>query len=223
MVAASPSFMSFVEAFVETMPPGSAMHLQDISWEQYERYLREVDEKIHVRLSYDDGRLEIMSLSPEHEGIAGLFPHLIFVLAQECQMRFLSRRSTTMRKQAKAKGTEPDDCYYFKNYPAIAGKKRFDLAVDPPPDLALEIDITSPSLSKFAIYAAIGVPELWRHSGNRMQFYRLDGDAYVEISHSDLFPFLTPDVLLNHLRQGELSDTVAMANEFRDWVRAHKQ
>ncbi len=224
MVAApSPDLFAFVEGFVDTAPPGSAMLLRDVSWENYERYLRAVDRRLPVRLSYDEGRLEIMSLSPEHERIGKLIPHLIFVLAQECGMKYLSLGSTTMRKRKKSKGLEPDDCYYFNNLAAVRQIKRMDMTVTPPPDLALEIDITSPSLSKEPIYAALGVPELWRHTGKRMQFFRLEGDAYVEISHSERFPFLTPDVLHNHLRQGELSDITEMAENFRIWVRAHKQ
>lgn len=222
MVAASPRFQSFIETFVTDMSPGSALHLQNVSWEEYESYLKELGDAYRLRLSYDEGRLEIMSPSFEHEDIAGMFPHLILVLARECGMKCKSARSTTMRKRSRSKGLEPDDCYYFKNYQAVLGKKQLDLAVDPPPDLALEIDITSPSLNKLDIYAAIGVPELWRYRSQRMQFFRLAGDAYVEISHSDLFPFLTPEVMLNHLRQGALADIVELTDNFRTWVRAHK-
>ena len=220
--ATSFDYLAFVEGFVDNTPPGSAMLLQDVNWEEYERYLRAVDRKLPVRLSYDEGRLEIMALSPEHERIGKLIPHLIFVLAQVCGMKFLSLGSTTMRKRKKSKGLEPDDCYYFNNLAAVSQIKRMDMTVTPPPDLALEIDITSPSLSKEPIYAALGVPELWRHTGNHMQFFRLAGDEYVEISHSDLFPFLTPDILLNHLKQGALSDITEMAENFRIWVKAHK-
>ncbi len=224
MVAApSPDLLALVENFVYNTPPGSAMLLQDVSWDEYERYLRAVDRKIHVRLSYDDGRLEIMSLSPEHEIIGGLFPLVIFVLAQECGMKYLSLRSTTMRKRPKAKGLEPDDCYYFNNLAAVRQLKRMDMDVTPPPDLALEIDITSPSLSKEPIYAALGVPELWRHTGKSMHFLRLEESGYVEIERSALFPFLTPEAVQSALLNGELTDVTTMTEEFRDWVKAHKQ
>lgn len=222
IAATSPDLLDFVETFVYNTPPGSAMILQNVSWEEYERYLHAVDRKIHVRLSYDDGRLEIMSLSPEHEMIGGLFPFLIFVLAQECEMKCLSLGSTTMRKRPKAKGLEPDDCYYFNNLDAIRGLKRMDMEVTPPPDLALEIDVTHPSLSKEPIYAVLGVPELWRHTGQRLQFFRLADGGYVEIERSVLFPFLTPAAVQTALQQGELTDMTTMAEEFRTWVRAHK-
>jgi Uma2 family endonuclease len=222
IAAASPDLLDFVETFVYNTPPGSAMILQNVSWEEYERYLHAVDGKVHVRLSYDDGRLEIMSLSPEHEFISHLFPYLILVLAQECALKFLSLGSTTMRKRPNTKGLEPDDCYYFNNLDAIRGLERMDMDVTPPPDLALEIDITSPSLSKEPIYAALGVPELWRHTGKSLHFFRLSEGSYIEIDHSALFPFLTPGAVQRVLLQGELTDVTTMTEEFRVWVNAHK-
>jgi Uma2 family endonuclease len=163
-----------------------------------------------------------MTVSPEHEGPANLLPHLIMVIAEELDLNFLSRGSTTLRRRRKARGTDPDDCFYFNSFKKISGKKRIDLEVDPPPDLAIEIDITHASIRKFPIYASIGVPELWRYQGGKMKFYRLVGDDYEEIANSDLFQFLTPDVVLSFLRKGENEGTVPMAREFRKWVKAHK-
>jgi Uma2 family endonuclease len=206
---------------IEAMPPGATLTLQNIGWEEYEDLLHEFDERPGIRFTYDQGRLEIMTLSAEHEGIAGLFPALVLILAEECRTDYLSRKSTTMRKRKKSRGLEPDDCFYFRNFKRISGKKTLDLTVDPPPDLAIEVDVTSGSMNKFPIYAAIGVPELWRHDGRRVQFYRLVDGQYTEITHSDLFPFLTPDVVSKSLRKGESEGTVAMAKAFRTWVRRH--
>lgn len=204
------------------MPPGSAIHLQDVSWDDYENYLAEIGDDFRLRLSYDEGRLEIMSPSFEHENISDHFPVLIFVLATECGLKYQGARSTTMRKKSRGKGIEADNSYYFKNLAAVRGKKQIDLNLDPPPDLALEIDITSPSLKKLDIYAAIGVPELWHYRHQRLQFFRLENGTYAEITHSDLFPFLTPDVFLAHLRQGTLCDITEMAENFHAWVKANK-
>ena len=218
----SRAYQSFIETFASKTSLGTALLLENVSWDEYENYLKEIGDDYRLRLSYDDGRLEIMSPSFEHEDIASAFPILIFALAQECGMKYKGARSTTMRKKPKTKGIEPDDCYYFKNYQALIGKKTIDLAVDPPPDLALEIDITSPSLKKLGIYAAIGVPELWRFRSQRMQFFRLVGDEYVELSHSDLFPFLTPDVIVSYLRQAALTDYLELSDNFRKWIRANR-
>src|SRR6266704_128399 len=145
-------------ALIEAMPPGAVLTLQSIDWDEYEELLRELDERPGVRLTYDHGRLEIMTLSPEHELLAGLFPALILVLAEECGLNYLSYKSTTLRKRKKSRGAEADDCFYFRDFKRIADKKTLDLSVDPPPGLVIEIDISSGSISKFPIYAAVGVP-----------------------------------------------------------------
>lgn len=207
---------------IEMMPPGTALTFSHVSWDEYEELLEDLAESPSYRLTYDNGRLEIMTLSPEYEGPANLLPHLIAVIAEELDIDFLSRGSTTLRKKKRAKGTDPDDCYYFKEYKKISGKKRLDLTIDPPPDLAIEVDITSGSIPKFPIYAAIGVPELWRHDGKQVQFYRLEDEDYYEIDASDLFPFLTPDVVLEFLEEGEAEGTIAMVKKFRKWVQANK-
>ena len=218
MIATSTDYLTMIEM----MPPGTVLTFSEISWDEYEELLEDLADQPYYRLTYDNGRLEIMTLSSEHEGPAHLLPHLIAVIAEECDLDFLSRGSTTLRKKKKAKGTDPDDCYYFKEYKKISGKKRLDLSVDPPPDLAIEIDITSGSIPKFPIYAALGVPELWRHDGHQMHFYRLEEEDYYEIEASDLFPFLTPDVVLTFLEEGEEEGTIAMVKKFRRWVQAHK-
>jgi Uma2 family endonuclease len=219
MVPTATNYLDLIEA----MPPGAVLTLSNLAWEEYDALLHELDEQPYYRLTYDNGRLEIMTLSPEHEIPAALFSALILVLAEECRLNYLSLRSTTLRKRKKAKGTEPDDCYYFKDFKKMVGKKAIDLSVDPPPDLALEVDITYGSIDKFPIYASIGVPELWRYNGEKTKFYRLAGADYVEISHSDLFPFLAPDVLARFLQQGAAAGTVVMVNKFRKWVKAQRK
>jgi Uma2 family endonuclease len=209
-------------AAIKAMPPGAVQLFNYVSWAEYEKLLEALDELPRYRLSYDNGRLEVMTVSAEHEKPVGLLPHLIFVLAEELDMNFLSLRSTTMRKQKKSKGTDPDDCYYFENFKKVSQKKRIDLSVDPPPDLAIEVDVTNRSLNKLPIYAAIGTPEFWRYYRDQMWFYRLVGEEYQPISHSDRFPFLTPDMLTAFLRKGALEGTLAVVKEFRKWVHENK-
>ena len=212
-------------ALIEKMPPGAVTILPDVEWEEYEELLHELDERSGVRLTYDSGRLQIMTLSFGHERIVDMFPHLIMALALECGMNFIGAKSTTFRKELDEKGTEPDDCYYFTNFKQVAGKEKtaIDLSVDPPPELAFEVDITSPSLDKLPIYAAIGVPELWRYTKNGFEFYRLEDGEYFEITHSDLFPFLTPDDVYSFLSIGVAEGAVVMANEFREWIKTNRR
>jgi Uma2 family endonuclease len=210
-------------ALIEAMPEDTVTILNHVDWDDFDSLVYELEGRRDVRLSYYRGKMMLMTSSAEHEQPAHALPYLIFVLAQECGMNYLSCGSSTLRKSTVASGTEPDDCYYFHNFQAIAGKKWLDLDVDPPPDLVVEVDITSPSLNKFPIYAAFGVPELWRHDGERMFFYRLiDGD-YEEIAQSDLFPFLTPEAVTIHLQLGITEGIIVMANSFKDWVKAQRQ
>ncbi len=211
----------YLEA-INHLPVGGTLYLSSVSWDEYEELLEEIDEKRHVRISYDNGRMEIMSLSPEHEGFASLFGYLILVLTEELGLEFVSRRSTTFKRKRMLQGKEPDDCFYIGDLTRVRGKKRLDLDFDSPPDLAVEVDVTNPTLDKMAIYAALGVPEVWRFDEGEVEFYRFAGKRYQLVSTSALFPFLTPSVVADHLRIGDAQSINAMSRAFRDWVRAHK-
>ncbi len=207
---------------IETLPPNSSIVLRDVSWEEYERILVALDERPWLRLTYDRGRLEILTLTPEHERPSRLFTHFVSVLTEETGIDFISFGSTTLRLEKISGGLEADDCYYIGDFSAIVGIKRLDLTLYPPPDLAVETDISHDSLSKFHIYSGLRVKELWRYDGERVEFYRLAGDQYEEISTSDLFPFLQPQVLPQFLHRGETEGINAMRRAFHDWVQANK-
>ena len=208
---------------IKHLPEGGTLHLQDVTWKEYEELVERRDEVSHVRLSFDGGRLEIMSPSAEHERYARLLEHLIAILTEALNLEFDSCGSVTLKRQKKSKGTEPDDCFYIRNVAQSLGKKRINLETgDPPPDLAIEIDVTHPALDKLAIYAGLGVPEVWRYNGARAEFYRLVEEGYVVIPTSDLFPFLAAAALVDFLRLGGSQGVNAMRRAFHAWVEAHK-
>ena len=120
------------------------------------------------RLTYDRGTLGIMSPSSEHERYNRAVAQIVEELAAELDVDMDSLGSTTFRREDIDRGFEPDSCLYVRNAPRVRGKKRIDLAADPPPDLVIEIDITSPSLNKFPVLAHVGVPEVWRFDGERL-------------------------------------------------------
>ena len=206
-----------------SLPPGAMLSLADISWQEYEDLLVDLDEKPHLRLTYDHGDLEIMTLSPEHEGYRGLFTHLIQILTEATETDFIALGSTTLRDQLVESGVEPDDCYYIGEFDAVASKKRLDLSVDASPDLAVKIDITNRSLGKLPLYAELRINELWRFDGSQMQFLKLKGKQYVEIDQSDRFNFLTPGDLVPFLVQGRTRGINTMRRAFRDWVELNKR
>jgi Uma2 family endonuclease len=208
---------------IEHLPDGVMLRLEHISWDDYEQLLEDLILWPGMRVSYDHGRVEIMSPTSEHEEYKGFILRLVHVLTEEANIILEARGSSTIKQKRLRKGAEPDECFYVQNANAIIGKRTIDLNVDPPPDVIVEIDITSESLSKFPIYAAFGVPEIWRYDGQQAWMYRLIDQDYVEIESSIALPILTPPVLVEFL---ELSKThgqsVALA-AFRLWVREGKQ
>jgi Uma2 family endonuclease len=162
--------------------------LRNISWETFETLLKETGEDRGSRFAYDCGTLEIMTPLFEHENPKIQFARLIFALVEELEIEIKSAGSTTLKRKIANTGIEPDSCYYIQNEAVVRSNQTLDLATDPPPDLAIEIDITSSYINKFGIYAALGVNELWRYNGQDLKFYYLEEDKYIECEFSIAFP-----------------------------------
>lgn len=194
--------------------------LKGIRWHTFEALLAETGDDRHTRFAYDGFALEIMTPLYEHEGRKTQIHNFIVVFADLFETQLRSAGSTTLRQQARQKGIEPDNCYYIQNASAIAGKRRIDLTLDPPPDLAIEIDITHSSLDKLQIYADLGVPELWRYEGDRLTFYGLQGGRYQEISHSVAFPLVSSAGLEPFLQRSWEEDDMGVLRSLREWVRS---
>lgn len=141
-------------------PPEQRVVLDNISWELYEELLAAHQDCSAPRFTYDRGLLEIVSPSAEHEHLKEMATLLVNIAAEEMSVNVEGFGSTTFRREDLARGFEPDACFYVQNVGRVKGKTRLDLTVDPPPDVIVEIDITSPSLSKFPIYAQMAVPEV---------------------------------------------------------------
>jgi Uma2 family endonuclease len=169
-----------------TVPPGQRILLRDISWQQFEAILEDLGEHRASRVAYDNGLLEIMTPLPEHETGKVLIGDLVKILLEELDIEFWSLGSTTFKNQLMSQGIEPDDCFYIQNEAALRGKERLDLTTDPPPDLALEIDVTSRTHP--SIYEALGVPELWRFEKGKLQINVLQNGKYVICESSPNFP-----------------------------------
>jgi Uma2 family endonuclease len=193
--------------------------LYDIDWKTYTRLLRAFEGRRRFRLTYDRGTLEIMSPLWEHEGPAYVFGSFIDVLTDELNLPRRSGRTITLRRRRAQRGLEPDNCYWIANAPRVQGRARLDLRTDPPPDLAIEIDVTSSSLDRMSIYAALGVPEVWRLSPQGLTFNALRGRAYQDQPTSLSFPGLTPADLSGFLTQLVHADETVLLRQFRQWVR----
>jgi Uma2 family endonuclease len=205
--------------------PSECLLLHGISWTTYERLLVELEESHqHHRLTYDDGDLEIMSPSPKHERFKKLMGRLIEAMTEELRIPISSGGSTTFKSALLKKGLEPDECYWIANEAKVRGMDEFVWGQDPPPDLAVEVDITRSALRRFGIYASLGIPEIWRWKKNRLVFHELvpatgaNGD-YREIAKSRSFPFLGPEPLTRFLLEAHATDETTWILKFRAWVR----
>lgn len=200
-------------------PPEQRIILSNISWETYERLLADHENSSAPRFTYDRGMLEIMSPNPEHEEANRQLAQIVLILAEERSINVRGLGSTTFRREDLERGFEPDSCFYIRNEERVRGKKRIDLTVDPPPDLVIEVDITSPSLGKFPIYARLGVPEVWRYDGEKLSIHQLAGDAgYTEIRRSAVLPDLTTDVLTRFVGRSATLDWLSWVREVRGWA-----
>src|SRR5881409_2873681 len=153
---------------VKTMPATATraetrLLLRNISWETYERLLGESVENCGTRFTYDEGNLEIMVVSIGHETPNRALASLVELTAIETDRDFVRTGSTTFKRKDLFKGFEPDSSFYFRDADMMRDKDELDLAVDPPPELIIEVDIGNSSLNRFPIYASIGVGEVWRY------------------------------------------------------------
>ena len=204
-------------------PAEQKVVLHNVRWETYERLMDERGESRVPRFAFDRGELEIMSPQAEHESISYAAALLIEVLAEEMDIDVYGLGSTTFKREDIERGFEPDQCFYVENWEFIRGKKRLDLTVDPPPELVIEVDITSPSLNKLPIYASFGVSEIWRYDGERMHILELEADRYVKRATSPTLPPLTDDDLTRFVTEGTTLRRRAWMRNVREWARDHVQ
>ncbi|MFM6200402.1 MAG: Uma2 family endonuclease [Dolichospermum sp.] len=199
------------------VPPGQRVILENVTWKELETIIAELGEHRAARIAYDRGILEIMSPLPEHQFDKEIISDLVKALLEELNIEFRCLGSTTFKNQFMAQGIEPDQCFYIQNEAVIRGKKRLDLTIDPPPDLALEIDITS--RTHLNIYQGLKVPEVWRFENGILQINVLQDGVYVESKSSLNFPDLPLiAVIPQYLEKSRTIGRNATLKAFRSWV-----
>ncbi len=199
------------------------MALGHVSWETYERLLADYLDSSSPRFTYDRGTLEIMSPSREHAKLEEVIAAVADVIAEEWQVEFERLGSTTFRRSDLERGLEPDSCFYIQNVEKIRGNREIDLPVDPPPDLVIEVEITSPLLDKVQIYVQLGVPEIWQYDGDRLNILRLAGEHYESSSQSGVLPPLSQSVLADFIEQSKTLTTLAWRRMVRSWAREQQR
>jgi len=201
---------------IETLA-GQSTVLHDVEWQQFESILQDLGDKRSSRIAYLNGVLEIVMPLPEHEKIKVLISYFVQVLMDEMGIDFEGFGSTTFKRVDKLAGLEPDDCFYIQNNVAMRGIRKLDMTIDPPPDLAIEVDVTSKT--KFDVYRILGVPELWLYDQS-LKIYILRDGEYVESQLSPIFGDIPirdviPQFLEISLSQGRSTAMKA----FRLWMQ----
>ena len=196
------------------------MVIPDVEWRAYTKLILAFCGRRDVKLTYDRGVLEIMVPSLEHDDGSWFIGDLVFILAEELGLPLKRGGGVTIRRKLKKKGLEADACFWVANAAKLAGSRRLDLKVHPPPDLAIEVDVSRSSLNRMGIYAALGVPEVWRYDTAALTFHALAGKAYAETPTSLSFPGITAADLLPYIQQAATAgDESPITRAFRAWVR----
>jgi Uma2 family endonuclease len=189
-----------------------------VSWEKYEQMIAWFDGR-HVRLTYDRGELELMTVSHRHENWKHLLGALLLIAAVELGIKIHGGGSMTFKREDLDRGLEPDECYWIEHEAQMRCKDEHDQENDPPPDLVLEVEVSRSTLDRMGIYAALKVPEVWRWDGEQLRFCLLRRGKYVESPVSPSFPMLAGAEILRFARMRKTVDEIALLRTFQEWVR----
>jgi Uma2 family endonuclease len=198
--------------------PGQSIQLQDINWNEFEAILEELGDKRASRIAYSDRVLEIRMPLPEHEVDKESIGDMVKILLEELDINNECFGSTTFKRQDMMKGIEPDQCFYIRNYAVMIGKRRLDLTIDPPPDLAIEVDVTSKT--GLDAYQGLGVAELWRVEEGKLRISVLEGGQYIDAEASPHFPNLPlRETISEFLERSQTEGRSQTLKAFRRWVQ----
>ena len=198
--------------------PGQSVSLEGVDWSAFEAILAELGDRRSTRIAYNNGTLTIVAPLFKHEKDKVSLGDLVKVLLDELSIDHDTAGSTTLKRQDSSKGVEPDDSFYIQNYLQVLSKDRIDLSVDPPPDLAIEIDLTSKT--QLEVYESLGVPELWRYDSGRLRIDVLRAGEYVQTEESPTFPgWPIADMCRRYVTRTREVGRSKSIREFRKWVR----
>jgi Uma2 family endonuclease len=195
--------------------------IENVSWETYLQLSAEVGNSRAIRLAYDEGTLEIMSPDFSHETCADALIDVVKTAARASRIRWANGGIMDMKHPDLKKGAQADACFWFASEPAIRGKKKIEVTVDPPPELVVEVDITSPSVRKLPFYAKIGVAEIWRYHKSAVHVYHLEDDGYVAHNTSLAFAWLPAERITRVVEEFSTLGAPDALENFEEWSREH--
>ena len=210
-------------------PPPPSEHrtvLRKVNWQRYEQLLAEMERDRTARFSYYRGQLEMLQPLEEHERCHKLIESLILIIADEMGIAIASYPAPTLKRVDLQIGVEPDTAYYIQNAERMSRRPTIDLMQDPVPDLILDVELSRSDFNKFAMYAELGIPEVWRYCSKpgdsflKGQFFihYLDGDDYREEDFGLAFPFLPAGRILQFIDQSDASGLPKALRDLRLWA-----
>jgi Uma2 family endonuclease len=212
--------MATVTPTPTSLPAEEHVYLPGVSFATYDALVTEIEGRRRLRITYNHGEMEIMSPSQGHERGKRLIGRMIETLTEELGIAVMSVGSTTFKDELKDCGLEPDECYYVQHEIDVRGKM-IKLREDPPPDLVLEVDITTSVIDRFPIYAALGFPEIWQYADGDIVIHLLQQTAqYAVADKSQALPMAPVTKLAEHLERCDQMDETTWIREFRRWVKS---
>jgi Uma2 family endonuclease len=205
---------------IDQLPPGASLVVHDFEWDEYERLLEALVDGRHVHVTYDCGRLDILSASSPHEAYGWFINLLVCAFCEAKNLKVRGLGGTTWHKKLLKKGLEADECYYIQSVDLIRGRTNITLELDPPPDLAVEVDITNSSERKMSVYSALSIPEVWRYDGETLRLYALSDGKYVDIQESHALPGLTVSMLIHAIEASKADEPMDAIKEFRKRIQS---
>jgi Uma2 family endonuclease len=199
--------------------PGNRVILKGVSWSTFKALLADVGDDRAWRIAYDGGVLEIRMPLEEHEEPKRLIESFVEAIVDELEIELRSLGSLTLEREDLTRAVEPDSCFYIQNEASVRGKRDISLPEDLPPDLAIESDYTNSSVNKDSIYAAFGVPELWRYRRESLQVYQLVDGKYEKCDRSLAFPFLPVAEIPGFIEQSRTVGQRAAVRLFRQIIK----
>lgn len=203
---------------VEQITPENRVILKGVSWSTFKVLLTDVGDDRAWRIAYDRGVLEIRMPLEEHEEPKRLIESFVEAIVDELEIELRSLGSLTLEREDLTRAVEPDSCFYIQNESVVRGRN-IDLPNDPPPDLAIESDYTNSSVNKDGLYAALGVPELWRYKRQSLQVYQLVDGKYQKCDRSLAFPFLPIAEIPGFIEQSRTIGQRSAVRLFRQRIR----
>jgi Uma2 family endonuclease len=192
--------------------------LENVSWEVFVALADERRGSV-PRMTYDEGVLEMMRPKRKHENISCLLGRMIEAYSEIKGIEILSVAAVTVKRSDLKKAYEADESYYVTNIDNVLSKEELDFDVDPPPDLVIEVELTSSAIDKLELFAAMRVREVWRHDGTSVRFYRLSNGRYEFILESKELPGLSSDLIHRFLDQRLQAGETTWIRAFRSEIQ----